>query len=233
MTDHKQVADALRNTTWITWCTGVTLADVLALYGGSHHLVTAATLSEAHKDAHFYLDEDIPLLLAGALGHGVVLLEPGLPFVWTDERVRLSQAGVCLDVGWSDFGPPFVTYREKGQVVVSFEGTGWEYDATPDQETVERWMSTTPGGLEAWRANYGIASLRTAEAIMGAPMDEQWLAREHTCITRRRTDSERPRPRSVSLGELLKHVAAPLPCEARPESAGEAPNSPGSGPSPA
>ncbi|MGP4097197.1 hypothetical protein [Nonomuraea sp. KM90] len=70
--------------------------------------------------------------------------------------------------------------------MVSFEGTGWEYDATPDQETVERWMRTTPGGLEGWQANYGTASLMTAEAIMGAPMDEQWLAREHTCITHRR-----------------------------------------------
>ncbi|MFB4282498.1 hypothetical protein ACBJ59_44895 [Nonomuraea sp. MTCD27] len=186
MTDYKQVADALGNTTWITWCTGATLDDVLAPYGGSHHLVTAATFSEANEDAHFYLEEGIPLLLAGVLGQGVVLLEPGLPFMETDAQVRLSQAGVCLDVGWSDFGPPFVTYREKGRVVVSFEGTGWEYDATPDQETVERWMRTTPGGLEGWQANYGTASLMTAEAIMGAPMDEQWLAREHTCITHRR-----------------------------------------------
>lgn len=183
MTDYEQVAGALGGTTWITWCTGATLDDVLALYGGSHHLVTAATLSEANEDAHFYLDEGTALLLAGALGHGVVLLEPGLPFVGTDERVRLSQAGVCLDVGWSDFGPPHVTYMEEGQVVVAFDGIAWEYDATPDQETAERWMSTTPGGLEGWQINHGTASLMTAEAIMGAPMDEQWLAREHTCIT--------------------------------------------------
>jgi hypothetical protein len=80
--------------------------------------------------------------------------------------------------------PKKITYREKGQVVVTFDGIAWDYDATPDQETVERWMSTTPGGLKAWQTNYGTASLMTAEAIMGAPMDEQWLAREHTCITR-------------------------------------------------
>jgi hypothetical protein len=146
--------------------------------------VTAATFREADEAAHFHLEEGIPLLLAGALGHGVVLLEPGLPCVKTNERIRLSQAGACLDVGWSDHGPPMITYREKGQVVVTFDGIAWDYDATPDQETVERWMSTTPGGLKAWQTNYGTASLMTAEAIMGAPMDEQWLAREHTCITR-------------------------------------------------
>ncbi|NRQ35923.1 hypothetical protein HII36_29425 [Nonomuraea sp. NN258] len=224
MTDYEQVSAALRNTSWITWCTGVTLDDVLALYGGSHHLVTSATLSEAHEDAHFCLEEDIPLLLAGTLGDGVVLLEPGLPFVWTHERVRLSQAGVCLEVGWSDFGPPMITYREKGQVVVSFDATMWDFHLTPDQETAERWMSITPGGLEGWQTRYRTASLMTAEAIMGASMDEQWLARQHTCITRRRADSERPQPRSVGLGELLEHVTAPLPDEARPESAGEAPN---------
>ncbi|MEV0616994.1 hypothetical protein AB0I81_27000 [Nonomuraea sp. NPDC050404] len=235
MTDYERVADALGNTTWITWCTGTTLAtldDVLAPDSGDWNPPTAATFSEADEAAHLDMQEGMSVLLAGALGHGVVLLEPGLPFLGSGAQDRLSQAGACLDVGWSDFGPPFVTYREKGRVVVSFDGIVWEDDATPDQETVERWMSTTPGGLEGWQTNYGTASLMTAEAIMGAPMDEQWLAREHTCITRRWGDPER-RPRSVSLGELLKHVAAPLPGEARAESAGEAPNSPDSGHPPA
>ncbi|TDD46782.1 hypothetical protein E1286_19785 [Nonomuraea terrae] len=233
MADYEQVADVLGNTTWITWCTGSTLDDVLALYGGGWNLPMTATFGEADEVAHLGIEEGIPVLFAGALGHGVVLMEPGLPCVGTDERIRLSSAGVCLDVGWSDFGPPHVTYREKGHVVVAFEGIAWEYDATPDQETVERWMSTTPGGLEGWQNNYGTASLMTVEAIMGAPMDEQWLAREHTCITGRRSGSERPRARSVSLGELLKHVAAPVPREGRPETTGEASNSPGSGHPPA
>ncbi|MFG2077825.1 hypothetical protein [Nonomuraea maritima] len=204
MTHYEQVADALRNTTWITWCTGVTLDDVLARYNGSGHQVTTATLSKAEEDASFCLEENVPLLFAAELGHGVVLLEPALPFLETGAQEHLSPTGVCLDVGWSDFGPPFVTYREKGRVVVSFDGIDWEGDATPDEETVERWMSTTPGGLEAWQRNYGTASLMTAEAIMGAPMDEQWLAREHTCITPRRDDSERPPGRSVTLAEVLE-----------------------------
>ncbi|GAA3581937.1 hypothetical protein GCM10022419_074360 [Nonomuraea rosea] len=226
MTDYKQVADTLGNTTWITWCTGVTLDDVLAIYSGGRNLVTTATFRETDLAAHFGVEEGIPFLFAGALGHGVVLLEPGLPFMETGAQARLSQAGVCLDVGWSDFGPPFVTYREKGRVVVSFEGTGWEYDATPDQETVEHWMSTTPSGLEGWQTRYRKASLMTAEAIMGAPMDEQWLAREHTCIEFRRADPKPAPRRAVRLGDLLKHVAAPVPGEARPENAGEAPDSP-------
>ncbi|MFC5825687.1 hypothetical protein [Nonomuraea insulae] len=233
MTDYKQVADALGNTTWITWCTGVTLDDVLTIYGGGRNLVTAATFDETGEASSLQIEDGISFLLAGALGHGVVLMEPGLPCVETDERIRLSQAGVCLDVGWSDFGPPHITYMEKGHVVVAFDGMTWDYDAKPDQETAERWMSTTPGGLEAWQNNYGTASLMTAEAIMGAPMDEQWLAREHTCIEFRRADSERPRPRPVRLGDLLKHVAADLPGEARPEKAGEAPNSGGSSHPPA
>ncbi|MEU8245751.1 hypothetical protein [Nonomuraea sp. NPDC048916] len=182
MTDYERVADALENTTWITWCTGATLDDVLAVYGGGRNLVTAATFDETDLAASDHLHLGIPFLFAGALGHGVVLMEPGLPCVDDAERVRLSQAGVCLDVGWSDFGPAMITYMEKGHVVVTFDGIAWEYDATPDQETVEGWMSTTSGGLEAWQTNYGTASLMTAEAIMGAPMDEQWLAREHTCI---------------------------------------------------
>ncbi|MEV0829063.1 hypothetical protein [Nonomuraea rubra] len=194
MTDYEQVAEALGNTTWITWLTDATLDDVLALYSEGRNLPMTATFREADEAAHLGMEDGMPVLFAGALGHGVVLMEPGLPCVGTDERIRLSPAGVCLDVGWSDFGPPFVTYREKGRVVVSFDGTGWEDDATPDQETVERWMSTTPGGLEGWQNNYGTASLMTAEAIMGAPMDDRWLAREHTCITRRRADSERPVP---------------------------------------
>ncbi|MEV5897907.1 hypothetical protein [Nonomuraea fuscirosea] len=111
--------------------------------------------------------------------------------------------------GWGAEVPAHVTYREKGRIVVRFDAGGWEHVTTPDQETVERWMGTTPGGLEAWQADYGTASLMTAEAMLGAPMDEQWLAREHTCIEFRRADSERPRPRSVGLGELLQRVAAP------------------------
>ncbi|MGW3350338.1 hypothetical protein ACWDA3_44145 [Nonomuraea rubra] len=206
MTDYERVADALGNTMWITWCTGATLDDVLALYGGGWDPPTAATLREADEAAHLGVEEGLLVLFVGALGHGVVLMEPLLPCVWTHERMHLSQAGVCLDVGWSDFATPFVTYSEKGHVVVRFEGTGWDYGATPDQQTVERWMSTTPGGLEGWQNNHGTASLMTAEAIMGAPMDEQWLAREHICLTRRRSDSERPPPRSVGLGELLKQV---------------------------
>ena len=204
MSDYERVADALGNTTWITWCTGATLDDVLALYGGGRNLPMTATFRETDEAAHFGLEEGTPFLFAGALGHGVVLMEPGLPCVDDAERIRLSQAGVCLDVGWSDFGPAMITYRDEGQVEVTFDGIAWEYDATPDQETVERWMSTTPGGLEAWQTDYGTAALMTAEAIMGAPMDEQWLAREHTCISFKRADSERPRPRQVSLGELLK-----------------------------
>lgn len=207
MTDYKQVADALRNITWITWCTGATLDDVLAIYGGGRNVVTAATFDETDEASSLQIEDGIPFLLAGALGHGVVLMEPGLPCPGTDERGRLSQAGVCLDVGWSDFGPPFVTYSEKGRVVVSFDGLGWEDDATPDQETVERWMSTTPGGLEAWQTNYGMASLMTAEAILGAPMDERWLGREHTCIEFRKADPEPTPRRAVRLADLLKHAA--------------------------
>jgi hypothetical protein len=60
--------------------------------------VTAATFGEADEAAHFHLNEGIPLLLAGALGHGVVLLEPGLPCVETNERIRLSQAGTSAGV---------------------------------------------------------------------------------------------------------------------------------------
>ncbi|MEV4225452.1 hypothetical protein [Nonomuraea sp. NPDC049725] len=220
MTDYERVAKALGDTTWITWCTDATLDDVLALYSDGWNLPVTATFGEADEAAHFGIEDGVPVLFAGALGHGVVLMEPGLPCVGTDERIRLSSAGRCLDVGWSDFGPPFVTYREKGRVVVSFEGTGWEYDATPDQETVERWMSATPAGLKGWQTNYGTASLMTAEAIMGAPMNEQWLAREHTCLAYGKADAERPRPRSVSLGELVENVAAPLRTKHGPGSGG-------------
>lgn len=178
MNDYERSADVLSGITWITWCTGASVDDVLAVHGVGPNLVTAATLQATDFAAHDFLDEGIPVLLVGALGNGIVLVEPLLPCVGDAQRTRLSQAGVCLSVGWGDFGPPQVTYMEQGHVVVTFDGIAWEYDATPDKETVERWMSTTPGGIEAWQNNYGVASLMAAEAIVGAPIDEHALHRK-------------------------------------------------------
>ena len=158
-------------------------------------------------------------------------MEPLFTCVGDTERNHLSQAGVCLDVGWGDHISAHITYRERGRIVAKLADMGWKCVTVPDQETVEQWMSTTPGGLERWQTRSREASLMTAEAIMGAPMDEQWLAREHTCIEFSRADPEPAPRRAVRLADLVPHVAAPVPCEARPEKAGEAPNSPGgSGP---
>ena len=152
MSDYERVADALGNTTWITWCTGATLDDVLALYGGGRNLPMTATFRETDEAAYFGLEEGTLFLFAGALGHGVVLMEPGLPCVDDAERIRLSQAGVCLTSAGAYPGSAMITYRDEGQVEVSFDGS-LEVRCTPDQETVERWMSTTPGGLERWQTD--------------------------------------------------------------------------------
>ncbi|WP_214413869.1 DUF6461 domain-containing protein [Sphaerisporangium fuscum] len=185
MRDYAWPADSFDHITSIAWCTGAGVDDVLAAYRASQETVTASTFEAACVAANellFDQKNSAALVFFGALGDGIVVMEPNRCMSDT-VLARLSQTGKCLSVAWSDFVPPVVTYLERGQVVVTFDGIAWEYDATPDVETVERWMATTSGGVEEWQANYGTASLMAGEALVGAAFDEQWLAREHACVT--------------------------------------------------
>lgn len=182
--DYAWLADSFDGVTSIAWCTDTGVDDVLAAYRAGQETVTAATLEATCAAAHELYDPETSTAFAlfGALGNGIVVIEPS---TCTSDTVltRLSQAGKCFSVAWSDFVPPVITYLENGRVVVTFDGIAWEDDATPDLETVERWMATTPGGVAGWQANYGTAALMAGEALVGATFDERWLAQEHTRVT--------------------------------------------------
>jgi hypothetical protein len=84
-------------------------------------------------------------VLVGALGDGIVVMAP-TNCLGDSTLTRLSFDGSVPVRSLEPVRPPGITYRDKGQVVVTFDGLAWEYDATPDVETVERWMATTPAG---------------------------------------------------------------------------------------
>lgn len=181
--EYAFVADSFSEITSMAWCTGTSVGDVIAGFQPGPDAIAAATLKETWVTAYELYDqgETARFVLVGALGDGVVVMAPS-NCMSDSTLARLSHAGVCLGVALGDEIPAEVTYLEKGQVVVTFDGIAWQYDATPDVETVERWMATTPGGVEAWRTDYGIAAFRAGETLVGAAFDDQWLAREHTRV---------------------------------------------------
>ncbi|MGI5285286.1 hypothetical protein ACQEVF_35465 [Nonomuraea polychroma] len=181
MNEYAFVADSFSEITSMAWCTGISVDDVIAGFHPGSDAIAAATLKDTWALAHELYYEGTRFVLVGALGDGVVVMAPS-NCMSDSTLARLSQAGACLGVALAEEIPPEVTYLEKGQVVVTFDGIFWQYDATPDVETVERWMATTPGGVEAWRTDYGIAAFRAGEALVGAAFDDQWLAREHARV---------------------------------------------------
>lgn len=180
MDNYASITDSFSEYTSIAWCMGGGVDDVLAAFGVDPNAVTAATVEETWVTAEELYDQEetTRFVLVGALGDGIVVMAPS-NCLGDGTLGRLSSTGACLYAVLSDFAPPVVTYLEKEQVVVTFDGIAWEYDATPDVETVERWMATPPGGVEAWRTRYTTAAFRAGEALVGAAFDEEWLAREH------------------------------------------------------
>ncbi|MEU6407942.1 hypothetical protein [Microbispora sp. NPDC046933] len=164
----------------VLWCANVSPEEVFAGFGLPPADADHATLADACDpdclDETY--DDEVALLIAGALGGGAVaMLTQG--FASDETMRRLSTRGPCFQAGWSDFCPPIVDYAEHGTVLFSFNYISWEFLPEPDLSAVEAWMETTPPRRSGWREFPGLAMVLTGEAICGAVIDEAWLARPH------------------------------------------------------
>ncbi|MCK2216781.1 hypothetical protein MF672_023695 [Actinomadura sp. ATCC 31491] len=156
----------------LTWCSATTADDVLAAYGISPKLT---------EPMHF-LGGDIDMLI-GRLGNGTVIMDYCVDYPTLGALPALAQHGPCLSAAWCGDVPAIVSYYTQGGRVVEFDARSRDWYSDPDLASVEQWIATTPAGKEIWDDRWIRAVLVTAEGMLQAAIDEEWMRSTHVGVT--------------------------------------------------
>ncbi|MGA5762366.1 hypothetical protein [Nonomuraea bangladeshensis] len=155
----------------LVWCSATT-TDVLAAYGIS---------PENTKPMRFQSD-DIDMLI-GHLGNGTIIMDYDVDYWSRGCLPALAQYGPCLSAAWCDDAPAIVSYYAQGGRVVAFDASFRDWYPDPDLASVEEWIAATPGGREMWDTRWDRAILMTAEALLQAAVDDEWMRSTHIGVT--------------------------------------------------
>ncbi|MFI6710655.1 hypothetical protein ACIBF7_29745 [Nonomuraea sp. NPDC050478] len=156
----------------LTWCSAATTDDVLA----ACHIPPEIT--EPMK----FLGGDVDMLI-GRLGTGTVILDYSVDCPTPGALPALARQGPCLRAAWCDEVPAIVSYHHQDGRMIEFDAASRDWYPNPDLASVERWIATTPGGKESWDDRWGRAVLVTAEALVEASVDEEWMRSMHLGVT--------------------------------------------------
>lgn len=160
------------NVLLFTWCSAATTEDVLA----------ACDISREIAEPMEFLGDDIDILI-GRLGNGTVIMDYSVDYFTPRALPALAQYGPCLSAAWCDEVPAIVSYYTDAGRVVRFDASDRDWDPEPNLASVERWIAVTPGGTEVWDNRWRRAILLTAEALLQATIDEEWMRSTHVGVT--------------------------------------------------
>ncbi|MEU6726568.1 hypothetical protein ABZ917_22950 [Nonomuraea wenchangensis] len=158
----------------LTWCSATT-TDVLAAYG----------ISPENTEPMRFWGGDIDMLV-GRLGNGTVIVDFSIDSFtsYTPGALpALAQHGPCLSAAWCNDVPAMVSYYAQGGRVVQFDASFRDWYPDPDLAAVEQWVAATPAGREIWDSRWGRAILITAEAMLQAAVDDEWMKSTHIGVT--------------------------------------------------
>ncbi|MBF8194060.1 hypothetical protein ITP53_52010 [Nonomuraea sp. K274] len=156
----------------LTWCSATTTEDVLAAYGISPEITEPMN----------FLGGDIDLLI-GRLGNGTIIMDYSVDSPTPQTLPALAQYGPCLSAAWCGDVPAIVSYYAHDGRVVRFDASERDWYPDPDLASVEQWIAATPAGTEIWDNRWSRAILITAEALLQAAIDEEWMRSTHVGVT--------------------------------------------------
>jgi hypothetical protein len=156
----------------LTWSSGTTTDDVLAAYGISPKITEPMKI----------LGGDIDVLI-GRLGNGTIIMDYSVYSPTPGILPTLAQYGPCLNAAWGGDVPQIVSHYAQDGRVIMFDASSRDWRPDPDLASVEQWIATTPAGTERWDNRWGVAILITAEALLQAAIDEEWMRSTHVGVT--------------------------------------------------
>ncbi|SEH04140.1 hypothetical protein SAMN05444920_1682 [Nonomuraea solani] len=156
----------------LTWCSAATTEDVLAACGISPEITEPMN----------FLGGDIDMLI-GRLGNGTIIMDYNVDYFTPRALPTLAQYGPCLSAAWCDEVPAIVSYYTHAGRLVRFDASERDWYPDPNLASVEQWIAATPAGTEAWDNRWRRAILITAEALLQAAIDEEWMRSTHVGVT--------------------------------------------------
>ncbi|WP_329087754.1 MULTISPECIES: hypothetical protein [unclassified Streptosporangium] len=165
---HRYTTNALA----LTWCSATTTDDVLAAYD----------ISPGITEPMHFLGGDTDMLI-GRLGNGTIIIDYSVDSPTPETLSTIAQYGPCLSAAWCGDVPAIVSYYAQDGRAIKFDASSRDWYPDPDLASVEQWIATTPAGRETWDNRWGVAVLITAEALLQAAIDEEWMRSTHVGVT--------------------------------------------------